>query len=103
MSIFAEIAATNRAYCRARGIATPAYDRQLSDEELNGKPLSEPELEHALVIDVSLSRAVAASRKRRAAVHFEVLIKHYLERGYSREMAERFARNRMRESSCLPR
>lgn len=58
-AFFREVAATNRAHCHAQGIATPAYDRQLSDDERNGRALSEPELERALVIDLDLARAVA--------------------------------------------
>lgn len=53
--LFAEIARTNGAWCESHGLP----NRYLSDEEINGKPLSEPELERALVIDLDRARAVA--------------------------------------------
>lgn len=56
MSLFREIRLTNSAYCAAHGLPDPYA---LSDEERNGKTLSEPELERALVIDLERSRAVA--------------------------------------------
>lgn len=40
MNLFQEISRTNRAYCASLGLDCDAYDRQLSDAELNGTPLS---------------------------------------------------------------
>lgn len=58
MDVFREISRTNAAYCASHGIDAVVYGG-LSSDELNGRALSEPELERALVIDLDLARAVA--------------------------------------------